>query len=113
MVKSQKMVITSEEKEIQSVACMWLIKFDFSYSKLIAQKGAFADFIVEHLREMEEDEEGKIDSSAFPFSMSQIKFPNFTTELHEIKEALTPSVNGSIIFERAISVRSSQTKMNR
>ncbi|KAJ6648205.1 Multidrug resistance-associated protein 1 [Pseudolycoriella hygida] len=61
------------------------------YDKLIAQKGAFADFIVEHLREMEEDEE----------------------ELNVIKEALTPSVNGSIIFERAISVRASQTKAQR
>ncbi|KAG4074217.1 hypothetical protein HA402_015520 [Bradysia odoriphaga] len=60
------------------------------YDKLIAQKGAFADFIIEHLSGMEDDE-----------------------ELKEIKEALTPSVTGSIIFERAISVRSSDTKMKR
>lgn len=37
-----------------------IFSFFFSdNSKLIAQKGAFADFIVEHLREMDEDEEGK------------------------------------------------------
>lgn len=30
----------------------------FLNSKLIAQKGAFADFIVEHLRDMDEDAEG-------------------------------------------------------
>ncbi|KAG4074937.1 hypothetical protein HA402_009362, partial [Bradysia odoriphaga] len=28
------------------------------YDKLIAQKGAFADFIIEHLRDMDDDEEG-------------------------------------------------------
>lgn len=34
-------------------------------------------------------------------------------ELNEIKEALTPSLNGSIIFERAISVRTSETQIRR
>lgn len=38
---------------------------------------------------------------------------NELSELNEIKGALTPSVNGSIIFERAISVRSSDTKVKR
>lgn len=37
---------------------MFLFFFS-SNSKLIAQKGAFADFIIEHLREMDEDEEGR------------------------------------------------------
>lgn len=55
----------------------------------------------------------KVQSFYFVCIGSQNKMSNEFPELNEIKEALTPSVNGSIIFERAISVRSSITKIQR
>ena len=54
-----------------------------TYSKLLEQKGAFADFIVQHLQTVDDE------------------------DLTEIKQVLAENETGHAIFERAISVRTS------
>ncbi|GAB0095977.1 multidrug resistance-associated protein 1 [Sergentomyia squamirostris] len=55
-----------------------------SYKELLAQKGAFSEFLVQHLQEMAED-----------------------VDLEEIKDVLEAQPEGRQLFERAVSIRSS------
>uniref|UniRef100_A0A1L8E4B5 ABC-type glutathione-S-conjugate transporter n=2 Tax=Nyssomyia neivai TaxID=330878 RepID=A0A1L8E4B5_9DIPT len=57
------------------------------YKELLAQRGAFAEFLVQHLQEMEEDE-----------------------DLEEIKDVLAIKPEGRQLLERALSVRSTSSK---
>ncbi|XP_059614039.1 multidrug resistance-associated protein 1-like [Phlebotomus argentipes] len=56
------------------------------YKELLAQKGAFSEFLVEHLQEMEDD------------------------EVDEIKEVLAVKPEGRQLLERALSIRSTSSK---
>lgn len=60
-----------------------------TYATLLEQKGAFADFLEQHLQNVDEDDE---------------------EELEAIKQALESTKAGAKLFERAISVRNSLPK---
>uniref|UniRef100_A0A1B0D0A2 ABC-type glutathione-S-conjugate transporter n=1 Tax=Phlebotomus papatasi TaxID=29031 RepID=A0A1B0D0A2_PHLPP len=58
-----------------------------NYKELLAQKGAFSEFLLQHIQEMEEDE-----------------------DLEEIKDVLAIKPEGRQLLERALSVRSASSK---
>ncbi|XP_049281512.1 multidrug resistance-associated protein 1-like isoform X1 [Anopheles funestus] len=81
-----------------------------TYQQLIDQKGAFAEFLNQHIQELDDEDEGKL---SVPFHVLLDKslynwFDFFSSEISLIQETLNDDVASNVI-QRALSVRSNHS----